>query len=413
LKSKKYDWIVVGGGAAGIAIAEILARMGLEILIIEKNKKLADETSGIFHEWLHTGSLYTLTPDKLETTRYLLGALDDLLMYYSIFKNMNLIPSRSGLKVQGLGWFNNDNIEYRFKVRPFNPIWSIIVARSLSLIDEIKKHDWLRQRAGSKFDRLNLNITRILKFYPSLKEEFTCLPSPDITINSKNLLSDLLNSYKHNNGNVITDVEVTKINDKGHEVILETSKGEFFSKKSVLCCADGITKFTKFDLKISYAPMFVVESRENKINSFVELDIIIKNCINMIKKSHNYGLAGGISLKSKDQVRDYIEFCIKSHLKIDPSLVVLDQYIGLKKELVKPGLNRNYLFHINSLSENVWSIILGKFTLMFSLGPEFIRRVYNRNIDVNKTLNNNIRFSKINNLISDRQWEKIVKSKEI
>ena len=115
MKDNKYDWIIVGAGAAGIAIAEMLSRLDFNILIIEKNQKVADETSGLFHEWLHTGSLYTLTPDKLETTRYLLGALDDLLIYYSIFKNMNLTPLESGFKAVGLGWFNNDNILYKYK----------------------------------------------------------------------------------------------------------------------------------------------------------------------------------------------------------------------------------------------------------------------------------------------------------
>lgn len=173
MKNNKYDWIIVGAGAAGITIAEMLSRLDFNVLIIEKNQKLADETSGLFHEWLHTGSLYTLAPDKLETTRYLLGALDDLLVYYSIFKNMNLMPLESGLKAVGLGWFNNDNILYKYKVRPLNPIWSIIVARSLSLINEIKKHDWLRQRAGSKFEKLEINIIKILKFYPDLMADFT------------------------------------------------------------------------------------------------------------------------------------------------------------------------------------------------------------------------------------------------
>ena len=38
---KQFDWIVVGGGIAGISISEILTREGYSVALIEKNKKLA------------------------------------------------------------------------------------------------------------------------------------------------------------------------------------------------------------------------------------------------------------------------------------------------------------------------------------------------------------------------------------
>ena len=53
---KSFDWIIVGGGVAGISIAEILR--GLSVALIEKNKKLASVATKEFHEWVHTGSLH-------------------------------------------------------------------------------------------------------------------------------------------------------------------------------------------------------------------------------------------------------------------------------------------------------------------------------------------------------------------
>ena len=106
-KVKIYDWIVVGGGISGIAIAEILCRGGKSVLLLEKNDKLASETSKIFHEWLHSGSLYSLTPDRLLTLKYLLGAKDDLFEYYGSFSRMNLKPLESGIQVNNPGWFND------------------------------------------------------------------------------------------------------------------------------------------------------------------------------------------------------------------------------------------------------------------------------------------------------------------
>ena len=104
MKDQMYDWIIVGGGIAGISIAEILCREGKSVLLIEKNSQLASETSKVFHEWLHTGALYSLVPDNLFTTRYLLGAIDDLFEYYSSFIGMNLLQTESGILVDKPGW---------------------------------------------------------------------------------------------------------------------------------------------------------------------------------------------------------------------------------------------------------------------------------------------------------------------
>ena len=56
MRNKKFEWAVVGGGIAGISIAEILCRRS-QYSLIEKNDYLASETSKLFHEWLHSGAL--------------------------------------------------------------------------------------------------------------------------------------------------------------------------------------------------------------------------------------------------------------------------------------------------------------------------------------------------------------------
>ena len=67
-------------------------------ILIEKNESLASETSKVFHEWLHSGALYSLVPDNLLTLRYLLGATDDLFEFYGSFSRMNLITLRKWCK---------------------------------------------------------------------------------------------------------------------------------------------------------------------------------------------------------------------------------------------------------------------------------------------------------------------------
>ena len=71
---------------------------------------------------------------------------------------------------------------------------------------------------------------------------------------------------------------------------------------------------------------------------------------------------------------------ISEHKKNNPNMEVLQKYVGIKNEIISRGENRNYIFHINQEKENknVWSIIPGKFSLAFSIAPEFYRLVYKK-----------------------------------
>ena len=185
-----YDWIVIGGGISGITTAEILTREGHSVLLLEKNDSLASETSKVFHEWLHTGSLFTLVPDNNLTTRYLLGAMDDLMKFYSQFDRMNLMPTELGLNVSGDGWFNDDNIQYYYRNRRLNPLWTANVSRSINKVRLIKQHDWLRGRAGG--DYTSIKTKSFLREFFSLmtqNRKFVNISSADLTINSRVLIS--------------------------------------------------------------------------------------------------------------------------------------------------------------------------------------------------------------------------------
>ena len=101
---------------------------------------------------------------------------------------------------------------------------------------------------------------------------------------------------------------------------------------------------------------------------------------------------------------------IKEHQLRNPEISVIDSYVGLKKELVQKGENRNYLYHINQHSQRIWSVVLGKFSLAFSMAPEFYRRVYHKN-PVKQA--NNSRFGLKNQLVSDTSWQEIVENRRL
>ena len=408
---KTFDWIIVGGGVAGIALSEILTREGHSVALIGKNNKLASETTREFHEWVHTGSLYTLVKDKMKTLKYVLGSLDDLLEFYSSFSKMNLKPTENGLKIveDEKGWFNPNyiNFKYRIKNRKFIVPWIYAISRSIALIDGIRQHDWLRRRAGileSVTSKYYLPILRNLIKIILTNKNFFKLQTTDFTTNSRYLLSDMISTAANNGLEIFTNNELIEIKNLNENVVANCNNGTFQAKNMVVCLGADIEKFSDFKIKKSFAPIAVVKNIKPNSESFVELDCFKKKCINIITKSKSYGLIGGISLNQEDEVEKYFDFMIDEHKKQNPEIEVVKKYVGIKNEVSLNNENRNYLFHINSVSKykNVWSVIPGKFSLAFSLAPEFYRIVYKKNPrKVFRTFSGNGKFS---DLIEKTIW---------
>ena len=413
---KTFDWIIVGGGIAGISLSEILTREGHSVALIEKKNKLASVTTKEFHEWFHTGSLYTLLRDDMKTLKYILGSLDDLLEFYSSFSKMNLQPSENGLKINDVdkGWFSPNYINFKYKLKNRKLIlpWLYIIARSVALIDGIKKHDWLRRRAGILESVTSEYYLPIIKnFFKILinREKFFKIKTTDFTTNSRYLLRDMLATAIKNGLEVFTNNELLEIKNSNNVIIANCSNGNFQGKRMAVCLGGEIEKFSDLKINKSYAPIAVVKNIKKDTESFVELDIFKKNCINIVTKGKTFGLIGGISLSKKDEVQKYFDFMINEHRKINPEIQVLQKYIGVKNEVSKKRENRNYLFHINPIKKykNVWSVIPGKFTLAFSLAPEFYRLVYNKN--PRKFFNTTVDTGDFSHLIDETVWGEIQK----
>ena len=407
---KNYEWIIVGGGIAGISIAEILTRQGHSVALVEKNTKLASGATKEFHEWIHTGSLYTLVKDQMKTLKYILGSLDDLLEFYSSFKNMNIEPSTSGLKIQENknGWFNNNfiNFKYRLKNRKLFFNWIFSVSRSIALINGIKKHDWLRRRAGIiESVKSEYYIPIIKNFFKLLffKEKFYKIKSTDFTTNSRLLIKDLLYNALNNGLDLLTENELIKIEHEEKNIIAHCSKDKIVGKNIVLCIGDAVEKFTNLKIKKSLAPIAIVKNIPNSTESFVELDLFKKNCINILTKETSYGMIGGISLENENEVEKYFDYMINEHKKISKDLVVLKKYVGIKNELISKNENRSYIYHINKIKNNLWTVIPGKFSLAFSIAPEFYRLAYKKN--PKKHFEVRVNNNNFNDMIDETYWK--------
>ena len=413
---KTFEWIVVGGGVAGISLSEILTREGHSVALIEKKDKLASATTREFHEWFHTGSLYTLLKDDMKTLKYILGSLDDLLEFYSSFPKMNLRPTDKGLKIadNNKGWFspNYINFKYRLKNRKLILPWLYAIARSIALIDGIRKHDWLRRRAGileSVTTEYYFSILKNLLKIAASSNKFYTIETTDFTTNSRDLLKDMIATAEKNGLEIFTKNELLEIKNSNNNIIANCSNDNFQAKNMVVCLGDEIEKFSDLKINKSYAPIAVVKNIKADTKSFVELDCFKKNCINIVTKGKSFGLIGGISLSKKDEVQKYFDFMINEHKKLNPGIEILEKYIGVKNEIFQKKENRNYLFHINPSRKykNVWSVIPGKFTLVFSMAPEFYRIVYKKN--PRKFFNTSSDTGNFSHLIEETVWGEIQK----
>ncbi len=410
---KKFEWAVIGSGIAGIITSEILTREGHSTILIEKNEKLASETSRDFHEWMHAGSLYTLIPDNLKTLKFILGAVDDLLDFYGSYKRMNLVPTENGISINGTekGWFISNNfIHFKFRVkgRKLTFPWLIGIARSTFLIDKLKEHDWLRRRAGilDPFKYRWKDIIKVVSLLMKWKEKFYTVETPDFTMNSRLILRDMIATAINNGLSVSKSnklIEYKKTED-GYLVI--TEKETFLVERLALCNGENISEFVDSHVKKSYAPMAVVNNVRKDTKSFVELDYYPKNCINIITKEDGIGLIGGISFNDESKCKAYIEEVFAKHQIYQPQIKKLYEYNGVKSEIIVKGEPRNYLFHIKEIEKDVWMVIPGKFTLGFSIGPEFYRKVYHKNPRkhfVTKTDN-----SDNENLVANTVWQDVL-----
>ena len=413
---KTFDWIVVGGGVAGISLSEILTREGHSVALIEKKNKLASATTREFHEWFHTGSLYTLLKDDMKTLKYILGSLDDLLEFYSSFPKMNLRPTDKGLKItdNNKGWFspNYINFKYRLKNRKLILPWLYTIARSIALIDGIRKHDWLRRRAGileSVTTEYYFSILKNLLKIVASSNKFYKIETTDFTTNSRDLLKDMIATAEKNGLEIFTNNELLEIKNSNNNIIANCSNDNFQAKNMVVCLGDEIEKFSDLKINKSYAPIAVVKNIKADTKSFVELDCFKKNCINIVTKGKSFGLIGGISLSKSDEIQKYFDFMINEHKKLNPEIEVLEKYVGIKNEIFQKKENRNYLFHINPSRKykNVWSVIPGKFTLVFSMAPEFYRIVYKKN--PRKFFNTSSDTGNFSHLIEETVWGEIQK----
>ena len=404
----KYDYIIVGGGIAGIATAEIFSRSGFSVCILERNKKLCNESSGNHHEWFHFGSLYSILP-KRDYVRILVGGIDDLLLYYRDFKNMNLCVNNKGSLIfkndSKKSWFKDERLNYLFNLKKSSNTWNSQVKNFIKIHYNFFKYDWRKGEASRYIPitsiKKKINQKNLTKKFFLNKKTYNRVSSFDCPMESKLIINDLLQSYISYGGKIKLNFNVKKIRETNELIsIFDQKNNKIECKKIIFANGSGINNFLKKEMVSSYlSPLIIVYP--NILNK--NIIIMTKNksdAINHIFHEHKgrkYSLIGGgdfIEAKNtKNNIeklsKNLIRLANKSFKKINPKR--LHVYFGVKNEVNKNQNNkRNYLYTIKKIKRNIYYINPGKFSLAFSLAINTFKKIIghypNPTVNINKKI---------------------------
>ena len=381
-----HDFIVVGGGIAGLAIAELLQRSGRGVLLLEARERLCARSSAEQQGWFHTGALYAGLPSS-RFFRQLVGNLDDLQNYYGGFPRMNLAAGRHMLTRDTDGWFGNE-LTFYFYASPRDPsinlwrrpIWSAATLRAQTRLAWFEALDFNRELSPQ---------IRGLTFSPNLgrcvsRRAFnikpgrigTVLRSRDRTFHSERIAADLLASFLTHGGEFRGGAPVERIE---HGRVVENGRMHR-ARQIILAAGRQVHELTSIRAAVHKSPLLVVTPALNDVN-FVWMTMRTEETFNHLRHradGADYSLIGNAAYYPVNAEID--EAAVKARLlsrarrtfgrEIQPEQAEL--YFGYKTEVCSKKARRNYQYYIID-TENCVVALPGKMSLAFSLAVNVCR----------------------------------------
>ena len=381
-----YDYIVVGGGIAGLTIAELLQRSGRSVLLLEARSQLCSDASAQQHGWFHTGALYAALPSS-QFFRILVGNLDDLINYYSAFPRMNLRSGRYLITSHAAGWFENTTNYYCY-THPadpaiawwFKPLWALAALRAKSRLAWFEGLDFSRELSPQirslAFSTAFSRITARRRFDFDLGQKGAVLKSRDRTMNTRLIITDLVNSFLTGGGQVKLDARVARV----RRGAVTDQNGTHHARHVIVAAGRGTASLSGLNLKVVQSPLLVVRPALTDVN-FVRMHPVITQTINHIYHSSvegDYSVLGSARYYPLDPKldvhrihREMVEHAsrvFRRDIELDHTSI----YFGYKTELVGAKQLRNYQYHILE-TEDCLVALPGKMTLAFSLAVNVCR----------------------------------------
>lgn len=380
------DFLVVGGGIAGLAAAELLQRSGASVVLLEKNDRLCGESSAEQQGWFHTGALYAGLPID-SYFRAMVGNIDDLVDYYRGFPNMNLRVEKHIFATQRHGWFNNRNNFYVY-VAASGVSWGWKLPWSVALYRARRRMAWFESIDASRSLSRQMGFEATPTKYVvhesalgvALPHTAMVLKSRDRSMNTNLIVGDLVRSFLGSGGTIRTNADVTRI-ERGLVVVGEGDTAEQVEGRHVIVATGrGSERFFP-KLKTVASPLLVVRPALTDV-SFIRMSPHMHDTLNHIYhrgEGFDYSLLGNAVYCPVEKLNDERVAEMKAHMLRMASSAFGDisnrksaLCIGYKTELTSSSSLRNYLYHI--VDTDAFTLALpGKFSLCFSLATNLCR----------------------------------------
>lgn len=377
------DVVIIGGGIAGISIAEFLARHSrLSIKVLDSAPQLGTFASGKLEGWFHTGALYS-GHDDAQTFINCVNSLEDLINLYSSYFseqcNIDITETKPNFFTPAVipnskGWFY-DRPVYLIHPNKNSPEISLSGLKSDSVYLEIQRnrvlgrlenaygqqHNWLQNGCClapiygqiEGYEGLNCSLRsstesidnlcrRFDHYYGLKKSNYEVIKTLDCSMNTTGIMTTLVASAMERGVTFETGVTVDKLlidsygKVKIKSILCHTENG--FSKRLkaklfVFTVGKGFESFLsdlqiRAKLKRSRSAMVVAQPALSDTN-FVRMSTkkkfhfnhFVHNC-EIGAEKFVYSLLADSSYTNDDLINEEFE------VDIEPILDSAEQYFG-------------------------------------------------------------------------------------
>jgi hypothetical protein len=389
LNRASFDFAIVGGGIAGLAIAELLQRSGVSVALFEKNERLCGEASAEQQGWFHTGALYAALPENF-FCRTMVGNLDDLIDYYSGFANMNLRIDKHISSISQHGWFSNRTNFYAYTaLRGVQWHWKVPWAvalyrakRRMSWFETLDASRSLSHQLGFGGSKPLRSVQHNSPLGVGLDDVAFVLKSRDRAMDTTLIAEDLLRSFLATGGTLLNQTNVVSI-QRGRIEAMRGPGGQTasYSARHIVLATGKESASFETRARVLVSPLLVVAPALTDLN-FVRMSPHMCDTINHVYHRQGeleYSVMGNaIYYDAKQWSQDLKQEVFRDMTRLARRVLGnfednRDQlFFGSKTEIGGTRSMRNYLYKIID-RDDYTRALPGKFSLCFSLAANVCR----------------------------------------
>jgi glycine/D-amino acid oxidase-like deaminating enzyme len=415
-----YDIAVIGGGIAGLAIAEIFSRDGQRVVIIERDSLFCAGASAAQHGWFHFGSLYSIFP-QTHFLKTMIAGVEDLLKYYSGFTGMNIRIGEAGrltFEQSEDAWFRDEPIEYiipsrrdpdfsLFKAGTWRKIprklfflatWEYAIKQFISRHRRFQSHNWNGGVAASVWiPKAGIgDYSREVIEKPSLDETIDLdrnthfqIKGYDRPMRSRAIAASLLKQFVAQGGTFQLNSEVSEIVAEGGNRIIKIGNRRPLTVGTVIVATGQWLKdLAPKDLHVKtvVSPLLVTYPAVAN-RHFVRMTPFVEKSINHIWheiSGRKYSVIGGGyyadpgNAEEVKRTREDLRLRAEAVFPGLKNVQILESYSGYKTELANGDTERNYQFFIQKIDNTFFAVLPGKYSLSFSLAIKTFKSITGR-----------------------------------